>query len=152
MNKQTELQRLFQELTAVLPREARPETEQRLLTAFRMRKRRSRKMWPYWWSAAACLALAVGWFLAHESGNVSHSNPVEGGYYSNIGAGFIALPYGQSDVPLEQAIVVRVKMRASEWDALGAPVALARPSNTISADLLVGQDGVARAVRFVNVQ
>ncbi len=151
MKNRSKLQQLFQELSEVLPQEAGPDTEQRVLIAFRMRKTRARNMWQYWASAAACLVLLAGWFLAQHSSRVPQANAVQARSYSSLGAGFIALPYGQSDVPLEQAVIVRVNMRASDWDALGAPVALARPNNTIKADLLVGQDGVARAVRVVNV-
>lgn len=151
MKERTELQQLFSRLTAVLPREAGPETEQRLLSAFRTRKRRTRQAWSYWGTAAASFTLVLAWFLANHFGRVHHANTPESGIYSRVTAGFIPLPYSQSDVPLEQMVVVRVNLRASDWDALGAPLSLGRPSNTVRADLLVGQDGVARAVRLVNV-
>ena len=69
------------------------------------------------------------------------------GSYANP-PGFFALPYAQSDVPLEHAVVVRVNMPPSEASALGMPFDPGARKE-ISADLLIGQDGMARAVRFV---
>jgi hypothetical protein len=64
-------------------------------------------------------------------------------------AGFVALPYAESGVPMEDAIIVRFRLRASELGRLGVPAGLSTTTGSISADLLVGQDGVARAVRLV---
>ena len=62
---------------------------------------------------------------------------------------FIALPYAQSEVPLEQPVIVRVHIPVSELGVMGVPFAPATGGERIKADLLVGQDGVARAVRLV---
>jgi hypothetical protein len=59
------------------------------------------------------------------------------------------LPYAQSDVPMEQAVIVRIKISASELGAIGMPLSGVPRGGNVSADLLVGQDGVARAVRLV---
>ncbi|HLH05581.1 MAG TPA: hypothetical protein VKX25_22625 [Bryobacteraceae bacterium] len=78
-------------------------------------------------AAAACLILAAGAVVSHGSREVrrapiAHSNP------------FVPLPYGQSDVPLESGVIVRVRLQSD--------------AGPVDADLLVGQDGMARAVRF----
>jgi len=62
---------------------------------------------------------------------------------------FIALPYSQSEVPLEQPVIVRVRIPVSELGAMGVRSASMSAGESVNADLLVGQDGVARAVRLV---
>jgi hypothetical protein len=69
--------------------------------------------------------------------------------YAAATAGFVSLPYAESGVPMEDAIIVRLRLRASELGRLGVPVGVPATNGSISADLLVGQDGVARAVRLV---
>lgn len=70
---------------------------------------------------------------------------------ASLTSGFVALPYAQSEVPLEEAVIIRVDLTPSAWGALNV-----RPSpktgGGIRADLLIGQDGVARAVRVISVQ
>ncbi len=61
----------------------------------------------------------------------------------------MALPYAQSGVPLEDEIVMRVSIRESELESMGIPSASRNPNRQVNADVLVGQDGVARAVRLV---
>jgi len=98
---------------------------------------------------AACLLLGIAWVLRHSQ--PLQPIPAATESSANTTGAFVALPYGQSDVPLEQAVIVRVKLQPSEWSALGVPIASLR-ANAISADLLIGQDGVARAVRLVSTQ
>ena len=62
---------------------------------------------------------------------------------------FIALPYSQSAVPLESVVVMRVQMRPTDLISLGVAVPAAASSAKITADILVGQDGVPRAVRLI---
>jgi hypothetical protein len=62
---------------------------------------------------------------------------------------FIALPYAQSEVPLEQPVIVRVQIPALELGGMGMPLAPIAGKEKVSADLLIGQDGIARAVRVV---
>lgn len=149
MNNPLDLQRALRRLAETLPRDAAPSTERHLLEAFRARKTRPLRTIRYLAASAACLALASAFFLFQYSRHRSHPSATD--LSASAASSFIALPYGQSDVPLEQAVIVRVKLQPSEWAAFGAPVAPAR-GNTISADLLIGQDGVARAVRLVSVQ
>jgi len=62
---------------------------------------------------------------------------------------FIALPYSQSAVPLESVVVMRVQMLPADLISLGVAVPAAASSAKITADILVGQDGVPRAVRLI---
>jgi len=52
--------------------------------------------------------------------------------------------------PPEMGIVVRVRMRLSMLTAIAGPVPADAAEPEVEADVLVGQDGRARAVRFVN--
>jgi hypothetical protein len=64
--------------------------------------------------------------------------------------GFIALTYNHSDAS-EGGLVVRVNVPRSTLTAMGLPAnAGGNGSEQVKADLLVGDDGVAKAVRFVS--
>ncbi len=147
MNHPSELQETLNRMTEMLPRDASAATEERLLTTFRAR-RRTRRMWRYGGSAAACFALGSGWFLARHFGSASATKAVTHDNYAGAIAGFVALPYAESGVPMEDAVIVRVRMQASELGRFGVPVGPGTADGEV-ADLLVGQDGVARAVRLV---
>jgi hypothetical protein len=51
--------------------------------------------------------------------------------------------------PFEYGSVLRVELPRSALRAVGLPVNENRLSERIDADVLLGQDGLARAVRFV---
>lgn len=149
MNDQTDLKRALSRLSQMLPEQACVASQERLLAAFRaQRRRRSRQVWGYRAGAAACLVLALSWFLVHHSFQASHATRAKDTFYSAT-SGFVALPYAQSDVPLEQAVIVRVELQPSELAAFGVAVASGSGSGQIKADVLVGQDGIARAMRLV---
>ena len=148
MSSQVNLKAAIIRLVELQPREASPAAEAQVLSVFRARKRRLRRMRTWWATAAACLALSLGWLWVSRA-----SPPVQAveahDKYSAATAGFIALPYAQSGVPLEETVIVRVNLQPSEWGSLGVPGPLPHTNGKISADLLIGQDGVARAVRLV---
>lgn len=145
MNEYDELQEQLRALSEEMPREAGSAVEQRLLAHFRDRRRRKFHFRAYL-AAAACAALIGGLYFGSRRVQKLSPAPEE---RSSQTVGFIALPYAQSGVPFEQGVIVRVDIPASEFGAMGAPV-IARPGQTrVKADLLVGQDGVPRAVRFV---
>jgi len=126
MNDEVDLKQGLRELARVSPAGAPAASEERLRRRFRTHHRGVRVKWLLA-AAAACLALAAGWMLRQRThppvpAPVAHSNP------------FVPLPYGQSDVPLESGVIVRVRVQSD--------------AGPVDADLLVGQDGMARAVRF----
>ncbi|MBV8551671.1 MAG: hypothetical protein JOY54_10245 [Acidobacteriaceae bacterium] len=149
MNDHARLREILARLAVAQPREASPDTEERILAAFRARRRRLRPAWAYWASAAACLALGFGWFWMYHPAQSPVTAATANESYHSATAGFVALPYAQSDVPMEEAIIVRVTLQPSELRVLGAPIIVRKATGRINADLLVGQDGVARAVRVV---
>ena len=59
---------------------------------------------------------------------------------------FIAIPYAPAFSPYEDAQVVRVNMAGASVRRLGLPVTADR----VEADLVVGNDGLARAIRLVS--
>jgi hypothetical protein len=141
MNDNLDLTDSLRRLAATQPREAGPKVEQRLMAAVRARRARKVPAWIYVAAALLCVGLAIRFVLVDR-----HSPSVVSAYEA---PGFVALPYAQSGVPLETVIVVRVRMRPAELSSLGVAVPAAAPTAQVTADLLVGQDGVARAVRVV---
>ncbi len=136
MRDQADLEKALETLSKVLPRQASPATEQRVLARFRGLRRRCSRIWIYGMSAAACFVLifflSLGWHGSHRRPEpIIQPRPDS----SLAAAGFVVLPYGQNDVPLEQPVIVRVKIQSA--------------TGTVDADLLVGQDGMARAFRLV---
>jgi hypothetical protein len=66
-------------------------------------------------------------------------------------APFIAIPYTPPLDPRERVDVVRMDMPVAALIAAGLPVGTADPASHVRTDVLVGQDGRARAVRLVAV-
>ena len=64
--------------------------------------------------------------------------------------GFIALPNAAQLTPDEEVDMVRVELPRSSMIALGYPVRADQASENVEADVVLGADGLARAVRFVD--
>jgi len=62
---------------------------------------------------------------------------------------FFALPFSDSALPLDQATMIRVELPRSAMELAGLPVDWDRRNQRIRADLVLGVDGLARAIRFV---
>ncbi|HEY6393228.1 MAG TPA: hypothetical protein VIX89_18245 [Bryobacteraceae bacterium] len=62
---------------------------------------------------------------------------------------FYALPSASELPPAENAVVVRVQLPMSSLRLMGLLVSEESSAERIQADVLVGQDGLARGVRFV---
>ncbi|MBO0725316.1 MAG: hypothetical protein J2P52_06930 [Blastocatellia bacterium] len=62
---------------------------------------------------------------------------------------FFPLGYGGDQNQMERGEVIRVQMPRSALIAFGLPVNVERADTPVKADLLVGEDGMARAIRFV---
>jgi hypothetical protein len=63
---------------------------------------------------------------------------------------FIALPYADDPDGTEGGTVVRVELSGAALASLGMPVSLAGSSGSISADLLVSDDGTPQAIRLLS--
>lgn len=62
---------------------------------------------------------------------------------------FLPIPAAPALVPGDRGQILRVRMPQSSLRALGVPVHEDRWGQQVRADVLMGEDGIARAVRFV---
>jgi negative regulator of sigma E activity len=141
MNEDFDLKQALGRLREQSPQSASTATEARLLQTFRARNRRNRWLMAARYAAAACLVIALVWLLTDLQ-----RPPAPGA--KGAPAAFMQLPYGQSEVPLEDAVIVHVELQPSELESMGLRLNTSKAGRKIPADLLVGQDGVARAVRL----
>jgi len=142
-NSRMSLRKQLRELALLPLPSPSSAVESRLRAACRDRRKRRlrRRIQMLALGLAACLLLVLGWEWR------ASDRPLAPPRTPNY-AGFLALPYAQTDVPLEEAIVVRVNVRPADLEVLGLPPALVIGRKPMPADLLIGQDGIARAVRF----
>jgi hypothetical protein len=62
---------------------------------------------------------------------------------------FLPLSYSSSLSQFDEGQVVRVELPRSALQSFGLPVNAERYGERVKADVLLGHDGVARAIRFV---
>ena len=62
------------------------------------------------------------------------------------------LPLIDAPPPTLNGVLIRVSLPAAKLQAAGIPVAAYSMHDPVTADLLVGEDGLPRAIRFVNPQ
>jgi hypothetical protein len=65
--------------------------------------------------------------------------------------GFVALPGAIGLPEFESGAIVRVALASASLPAYGIEIAPDAPEPSVEADLLVGQDGRARAIRLVTI-
>ncbi|MCB9385875.1 MAG: hypothetical protein H6509_14795 [Bryobacterales bacterium] len=140
----TELRRLADSLG-----EPRPELEQQLLQRFRRSSARRRRSQPWVWAAAAVLALglAMGAWLARREPPQKAPPAVASAEDAQPGP-FLLLDYGRPTNEITPGRLVRVTLPPSAPAWFGLPVDPAAHEG-IEADVLLGDDGVAQAVRLV---
>lgn len=68
---------------------------------------------------------------------------------AEVATDFMPLAYSERPTPMESGQLIRVQMPRSALANFGLPVNIERADTTVKADLLVGEDGLARAIRFV---
>ena len=171
MSERVEREPMDPELAAALrelanaPVRPSPATEARVLAEFdRAWNERPRvvprRLPPVWIAVAASLVAAVGLALfallpakagSHGTRLNSWLPPSGGSSASGTASpsGFITLPGAVALPPLESGQLVRTDLPVSMLPSLGITPVGAQ-GRTVKADILVGQDGVARAVRLVN--
>jgi len=139
------------------PREAPPRIEEQLQKEFRRRKRRRNLLtWvPAFGMAAAAAGIAVLLWIQGEKPRsapvpvVVAAQAVAPALEEEADAGFYPLPEAEALPAVENAMVVRVQMPVSSLQLMGVPVGDERADASVQADLLLGQDGLARGVRLV---
>lgn len=152
--------------------EAHGRVEAGLVAAFRsqalFRKRAApaRTLWvPLFVGVAAAVLLAIGLLLVRDRPPepVHQSRPgavelaavpssMEPSFDENApdSDGFIPLPNAERIAPDENVNVVRLEVPRSAMLAVGLPVSADQVSELVEADVKMGPDGLARAVRFIN--
>jgi hypothetical protein len=124
----------------------------RLLIEFRRRSARRRGM--AWLPAAgiAAVAAAILLFVWIPKQSVTGSNPVDQPLLltaEDTDADFYPLPEAAGLPPIENATVVRVQMPLTSLELMGVAVNEVGAADPVQADILLGQDGLARGVRLV---
>jgi len=138
-----------------------PAREADLLAAFDAYHARPRRRAgvPAWAAAAALVVLAISlnWLVVSRSQpgfeKTTPGDPSSGASLTwaepvSDFAGFVAWPGASAWPPFESGSLMRVELPVSMLPALG----LSAPSSAVGvvpADIVVGQDGLARAVRLV---
>ena len=125
-----------------------PKREQALLAAFDTHWAQAHPRTSRWsLGAAAALAAAIvglNWLVVSNTPRVD-SVPAEPAFDMT---GFVPWPGAEAWPRFESGSLVRVDLPVSALIALGLPVPLSTAS-VVQADIVVGQDGFARAVRVV---
>jgi hypothetical protein len=141
--------------------EAPARVERVLLAAYRRGARaqsaaRSGALWPAWGIAAALAVLAVAAALQPRAPapvaihDAAASQAVESADAGEVATQYFALEQGTDLTALEGAPVVRMKLPRTVLMAFGLPMNPERAEEPVQADVVLGPDGFARAVRFVN--
>ena len=131
---------------------ASTNVEERLLSELRAISRaRRRRTWLGLFSIAAALLLGIalyGWRIGNRLPSdtaLSPSAPEEG--IAEIATEFLPLPY--SHVPMNTGSTVRIEVPATALMSFGLAPTDFQGDDTVQADVVIGEDGLARAVRFV---
>ncbi len=157
MNEQ-ELTKALRRLNdATVPPPVDPAREAALMVAFDAAfgaasapsRRLTRGYWPMAALAAAAavlIAVALPWGPAGRRGTMPPSSAR--GVQPDVSE-FVVVPGGASLPPMESGSLVRVDLPVAVLPSLGVTPP-AGGAATVKADLVVGQDGLTRAVRLVN--
>jgi anti-sigma factor RsiW len=143
--------------------QAPPRLEARLRSAFRSHSAldhpaRSRRWVPAaTWATAFAAMFSLAAFLAWPRQPEAVRPPARRAAELAIlqpqtdSDGFVPLPTGPGLAPDEDDVnLVRVEMRRGAMIALGFDVSADRAEELVEADVMLGSDGMARAVRFLN--
>jgi hypothetical protein len=153
MSDMNHLNDQLRQLAKSFPERADSSVEQRVVREFRADHRRRRRKWMYVAQAAALVVLlfALSFLVMRNAHHAAPATARNGAQEFDPSAftGFVPLPYADSGVPLGESVVMRVQLRASDLTALGVSVPPGNTRQQFGADVLIGQDGVARAVRFL---
>jgi hypothetical protein len=152
-------------LAAREPQQASPRIEQTLRATFRARAERKRRV-IFGWSAAGLVAMAAA-IVVLLLMRVPHSRSVErpqvlseapalpvAGVQNavvrtdELSGSFYPLPEADELPPVETTLVVRVQLPISSLELMGFPVDVDAGAEPVQAEVLLGQDGLARGVRL----
>lgn len=83
------------------------------------------------------------------AGNIRPQRPAPPVHKEAEAASFVALSYADGSYPMESGQVVRVRVPRAALASLGFPVNEELLAESVNADVVFGEDGIARAIRFV---
>ena len=102
-------------------------------------------------SAYAVLAVAASVILTAAVAFLMPKNPESPVPAPNIASdSFIALPYSTVSLSAEGGVVLQVEVPRSAVALAGMPVSNGPADGKVKAEVLVGADGLARGIRFLN--
>lgn len=132
---------------------ASPDVQKRLLSELRaVTRARRHRTWLGVSSVAAALLLAIALYV-FRIGNGQPSDTVQTPSAPEAAIAEVAtefLPLLYYHLPMNTGSTVRIEVPATALVAFGlAPTDFQEGHGTVQADVLVGEDGLARAVRFV---
>jgi hypothetical protein len=116
-----------------------PEIEARVLSAFHDPECKQPRAWMPAWAAAAAASLLAAAILLHRPAPTPR--PTE--------RPFSQIPYVVPPAPYERTRILRMDVPVAALIAAGFEVHVADTGAALPADVLVGQDGRALAVRLV---
>lgn len=157
MEDNRELLENLRALAADGPQEAPDRVERRLRAEFRILSRRRRVR--VWASVAGVGAIAAGIAMfglvrvsPRPAAAAIHAPAMVAGAAVAVeeesDAGFYPLPEAEALPAVENAMVVRVQLPVSSLRLMGFPVEEESADAAVQAELLLGQDGLARGVRL----
>jgi len=124
------------------------EMEAALLGEFERERRRKRRS-PIVIATAAIAASVLALAALEHPPFAKHAAPAAPAPVEQSEAPFVPIPYLAPPAPYERIEVVRMQVPVAALIAAGLPVRTADPGARVEADVMVGQDGRARAVRLV---
>jgi hypothetical protein len=153
MSEDRELIEGLRALASDGPRQAPPQMEERLKWEFRrLNRRRNLATWVPAISTAAAVGIALLLWMHDYQGKPALAPAVVAANAAlaeeDADASFYPLPEAEALPAVENAMVVRVQLPVSSLQFMGVPMGDERADASIEADLLLGQDGLARGVRL----
>jgi hypothetical protein len=142
-SEQRKLSTAMAGLREALDRERSPESRRRQLMAAFAQSDCSRPQRPAWWAwspAAALVAMAL--VLLFAGARHDPASPE-----TAAADGFVEVPYAQPLAPGEPVWIERREVDGAELGYLGIDVPAAY-GGSVAADILLGEDGLPRAVRL----
>jgi hypothetical protein len=106
-----------------------------------------------WWAAAAAVLLVAGalWTgVRQPPPSAANSGLAAVAASEEEDAAFVPLPNAAGSPQDDDVDLVRVELPRSAVTALGMPAGDDSDAEGVEAEVLVGPDGMARAVRFLN--
>jgi hypothetical protein len=133
------------------PSQAPARVEERLVAEFRKgaRQRRTRAWISAVSSGAIVAAVAVLLWIGPLRPQLATVQREAAVLPDDSAVGFYPLPDAEALPPIESAMVVRLQMPMASLALIGFPINPDRNSDRVEAEVLLGQDGLARGVRLV---